>query len=172
VQTFLPYPDFKKSLQALDYRRLGKQRLEAYQIIRILKVASQSKVYRDGKEEAKQAYGTIRRGADDEANKGRRMNARWHKFGGGYGRHPAVRMWNGHINALKHYYNLAIDEWVKRGYRNNMHKMKISGKINYPRWFGRDEFHAAHRSNMLRKDYCYYSQYGWSEPPDLPYLWK
>jgi hypothetical protein len=52
-------------------------------------------------------------------------------------------MWHGHINALKHYYNLAIDEWVKRGYRNNMHKMKISGKIAYPQWFGRDEFHAA-----------------------------
>ena len=33
MQTFLPYPDFKKSLQTLDYRRLGKQRIEAYQII-------------------------------------------------------------------------------------------------------------------------------------------
>jgi hypothetical protein len=52
MQTFLPYPNFKKSLQILDYRRLGKQRVEAYQIIRILKAASQSKVYRDGKEEA------------------------------------------------------------------------------------------------------------------------
>lgn len=98
MQTFLPYPDFKKSLQALDYRRLGKQRVEAYQIIHAI------------------------------------------KFGGGYSRHPVVRMWHGHINALKHYYNLAIDEWVKRGYINNMHKMKISGKIAYPRWFGRDEF--------------------------------
>ena len=37
MQTFLPYPDFKKSLQALDYRRLGKQRVEAYQIIRVIK---------------------------------------------------------------------------------------------------------------------------------------
>lgn len=33
MQTFLPYPDFKKSLQALDYRRLGKQRVEAMQLI-------------------------------------------------------------------------------------------------------------------------------------------
>jgi uncharacterized protein YbgA (DUF1722 family) len=33
----------------------------------------QSKVYRGGKEEATQAYSTIRRGADDAANKGRRM---------------------------------------------------------------------------------------------------
>jgi hypothetical protein len=130
MQTFLPYPDFKKSLQTLDYRRLGKQRVEAYQIIRAI------------------------------------------KFGGGYSKHPAVRMWHGHINALKLYYNLCLDEWINRGYKNNMHQMKISGNIAYPRWFGRDEFHSAHRSNLLRKDYCYYSQYGWSEPPDLPYLWQ
>jgi PAT family beta-lactamase induction signal transducer AmpG len=35
---------------------------------------SQSKAYRDGEEENTQTYSTIRRGADDEANKGRRMN--------------------------------------------------------------------------------------------------
>jgi hypothetical protein len=136
MQTFLPYPDFRKSLQSLDYRRLGKQRIEAYQIIRIIKAASQSKEYR-----------------------------------GGYRNHPAVKMWHGHINALKLYYNLSIDEWVRRGYKNRMKKMKISSKISYPPWFGRENFHAAHRSNLLRKDQAFYSQYGWKEPPDLPYLW-
>ncbi|MBE3142564.1 MAG: hypothetical protein IMZ61_01370, partial [Planctomycetes bacterium] len=39
---------------------------------------SQSKVYRGGEEEATQSYSTIRRGADDETNKGRRMNATWY----------------------------------------------------------------------------------------------
>jgi phosphopantetheinyl transferase (holo-ACP synthase) len=39
----------------------------------------QSKVSRGGKEEATQAYSNIRRGADDAANKGRRMNASWYK---------------------------------------------------------------------------------------------
>jgi len=136
MQTFLPYPDFKKSLQALDYRRLGKQRVEAYQIIRTLNAASISKEYR-----------------------------------GGYRNHPAVKMWRGHINALKLYYNLSLDEWVGRGYRNNMRKMTIRGKIAYPQWFGRKNFHAAHRSNLLRKDLHFYGQYNWSEPPDLPYLW-
>jgi hypothetical protein len=129
MQTFLPYPDFKKSLQALDYRRLGKQRVEAYQIIRAI------------------------------------------KYGGGYRNHPAVKMWRGHINALKLYYNLSLDEWAERGYRNNMRKMPIRGKIAYPQWFGRKNFHAAHRSNLLRKDLIFYVQYNWSEPSDLPYLW-
>lgn len=32
MQTFLPYPDFAKSAQCLDMRRLGKQRVEAKQI--------------------------------------------------------------------------------------------------------------------------------------------
>jgi hypothetical protein len=129
MQTFLPYPDFKKSLQALDYSRLGKQRVEAYQIIRAI------------------------------------------KYGGGYRNHPAVKMWRGHINALKLYHNLCIDEWVRRGYRNNMLKMPIRGKIAYPEWFGRKNFHAAHRSNLLRKDLVYYSKFDWKESSALPYLW-
>ena len=34
MQTFVPFPDFHDSAAVLDYRRLGKQRVEAYQIIR------------------------------------------------------------------------------------------------------------------------------------------
>lgn len=36
MQTFLPYPDFQQSAKCLDYRRLGKQRVEAKQILDIL----------------------------------------------------------------------------------------------------------------------------------------
>lgn len=36
MQTFLPYPDFQQSAACLDSRRLGKQRLEAFQILRTL----------------------------------------------------------------------------------------------------------------------------------------
>jgi hypothetical protein len=36
VQTFLPYPDFAESARCLDSRRLGKQRVEASQILRTL----------------------------------------------------------------------------------------------------------------------------------------
>ena len=37
MQTFLPYRDFEKSARALDYRRLGKQRVEAWQIYQAIK---------------------------------------------------------------------------------------------------------------------------------------
>jgi hypothetical protein len=36
VQTFLPHADFAQSARALDRARLGKQRVEAYQILRVL----------------------------------------------------------------------------------------------------------------------------------------
>lgn len=35
MQTFLPYPDFEDSARALDSRRLGKQRIEAIQILNV-----------------------------------------------------------------------------------------------------------------------------------------
>ena len=38
MQTFLPYSDFKKSAKVLDYRRLGKQRVEALQILKALQI--------------------------------------------------------------------------------------------------------------------------------------
>jgi Pyrimidine dimer DNA glycosylase len=34
VQTFLPYPNFAASAAVLDDRRLGKQRVEALQVLR------------------------------------------------------------------------------------------------------------------------------------------
>lgn len=36
LQTYLPYPDFAASAHALDPRRLGKQRVEALQVLRAL----------------------------------------------------------------------------------------------------------------------------------------
>ena len=36
VNTFLPYAEFDRTAKALDYRRLGKQRVEAWQILSAL----------------------------------------------------------------------------------------------------------------------------------------
>jgi len=36
MQCFLPYPDFVQTAKVLDYRRLGKQRVECLQIFRCL----------------------------------------------------------------------------------------------------------------------------------------
>lgn len=37
LQTFLPYPSFIESAAVLDYKRLGKQRVEAKQILKALR---------------------------------------------------------------------------------------------------------------------------------------
>lgn len=36
MQTFLPYADFERSAKSLDYKRLGKQRVEAMQLIKAI----------------------------------------------------------------------------------------------------------------------------------------
>ena len=36
MQTFLPYKGFELSAQTLDYKRLGKQRVEAFQVLNVL----------------------------------------------------------------------------------------------------------------------------------------
>lgn len=77
MQTFLPYEDFAASAEVLDYRRLGKQRVETWQIIRALNGETKgwtnhpaSRMWR-GYEQALTLYGVkiceewIRRGYND-----------------------------------------------------------------------------------------------------------
>lgn len=138
MQTFLPYESFQRSLEVLDYRRLGKQRVEARQLIdTILGVPTKSGKPRTG----------------------------WLN-------HPAAVMWRDHVCALMFYHNMAIDEWVRRGYNNTMPKIATDPyKLTYPDWLGDEAFHASHRSNLLRKDPEYYGQFGWTESDDLEYVW-
>jgi hypothetical protein len=139
MQTFVPYPDIEKSLNCLDYRRLGKQRVEAFQIRNIL-------------------TGNIK------------PNPRTGKIA--WSNHPAVNMWRGYEDALTFYMNMSIRLWIKRGYKNNMLIIPEKDSFDLPPWFGTLEIvHSSHRANLLRKDYKFYSQYGWSEDPSTPYYW-
>lgn len=132
MQTFLPYKTFTESVRCLDYRRLGKQRVEAMQILKALDNPS---------------YG-------------------WQN-------HPAVKMWRGYEEALKVYMNACIDEWVARGYKNSMEFAKVDNKnFVLPPWIGNENFHDSHKSNLLRKDPSWYSQFGWGVSDDLPYIWN
>ena len=131
MQTFLPYPDIKKSIRCLDWKRLGKQRVEAMQIHNILTGKSESKAWRN---------------------------------------HPAVLMWINYENALAVYMNTAINHWIERGYNNTMKLIEVSD-YELPYWFGNSKFHNSHKSNLLRKDFSFYSQYNWNINSDLPYFW-
>lgn len=89
-------------------------------------------------------------------------------------------MWRGYELQLASYAIVVCREWRARGFKDTLltqfmlvyHQLRNTVECNpYPAWFGWDEFHASHRSNLLRKDSDYYSQFGWSEPDDLPYVW-
>ena len=83
---------------------------------------------------------------------------------GGWWNHPAVKMWVGYEEALKHYINCCIREWKARGYNNTMPLYSV-GELVLPPWLGDDRFHASHRANLLRKNPDFYSKYGWDESP-------
>jgi len=81
-------------------------------------------------------------------------------------------MWKGHETALIQYYNLSLKIWEERGGNNiKLKEMPLDGPDTPPTWFGNAEFHASHRSNLLRKDKDFYGKYNWPETPDLPYVW-
>ncbi len=115
---------------------------------------------------------------------------------GGWVNHPAALMWKGYEEALGLYMNIMIAEWLSRGYKNTMQPMPVAeedaiflvpsfiprdrlleffdqlqSNTSLPGWLGDDKFHASHRSNLLRKDPIFYSQYGWLEKPDIEYIW-
>ncbi|HET7415877.1 MAG TPA: MSMEG_6728 family protein [Arthrobacter sp.] len=137
MQTFLPYPDFAASAGALDDSRLGKQRVEALQILRALVIPD---------------YG-------------------WQQ-------HPAVRMWMGHVPGLTLYGLAVVDEWLARG-RSDSTRGQIQefassasgGVVPMPPWLGDPSFHAAHRSNLIRKSPEFYRERFSDVPDDLPYVW-
>lgn len=91
--------------------------------------------------------------------------------------HPASRMWRGHKYHLGLYLQACHTELVRRG-RSYPKWMLFVADImagetdRYaPPWLGNEAVHASHRSNLLRKDSFWYSDFGWKEPNNLPYIW-
>lgn len=150
MQTFLPYSDFVQSAKCLDYRRLGKQRVEVLQLLKALSSGPERWVT---------------------------MNGNRLKLATPWWNHPAAKMWRGYENSLVSYGLSICEEWIERGYKDtcsdkiDSYWMKLCDNQNQPPWLGNENFHTAHRSNLLRKDPIHYGQFGWTEPNDLPYIW-
>jgi hypothetical protein len=107
------------------------------------------------------------------------LNALTNPNAKGWRNHPAALMWRGHEKALIAYAEACWMEWKNRGYGpEHMSILKIrelaqslEGSNEPPAWLGREDFHASHRGNLLRKDFEYYSRQGWTESPDMEYVW-
>lgn len=141
MQTFLPLPTYMESARVLDRQRLGKQRVEVKQLLLALGIPVGDHAPRESS----------------------------------WGNHPAARMWKGYEGSLAVYGLAVCQEWIDRGYRDTLlpqfAKVTKGRNILPPPWLGLPEFHASHRSNLLRKLPEHYGKFGWSEPDDLPYVW-
>lgn len=95
--------------------------------------------------------------------------------GGGWVNHPATKMWRGHESGLAAYGIAVCDAWTARGYKDTCKDkivaFKAPNELDLPEWWGNDAVHASHRSNLLRKSPEHYGQFGWTEGPDLEYVW-
>ena len=98
----------------------------------------------------------------------------------GWQNHPVVKMWRGYELLLIEYGLTICKEWTERGYKDTCGD-KIAGyvyaemlndpelKLNLP-WLN-DEFCSRHRAALLAKNYEWYSQFGWTEKPEIDYIY-
>lgn len=143
MQTFLPYPTFDHSAAVLDDRRLGKQRVEALQVLRALHLDNYGWARHPvvlmwrGYTLALVAYGLA-------------VTDAWTRRGGADTTRAMVAEFAAPGRPLDQD-DLPPDE--------------------VPSWLGRRALHRSHRSALVRKDPAFYGPLFPRTPPDLPYTW-
>ena len=147
MQTFLPYPDYEESAKCLDYKRLGKQRVECKQLLLALGVPIGNHAPKKSSW-ANHPATKMWRGYEFELCRySIQMCLEW--------RH------RGYTDNLAGQFMVAAAEL----------EYCADEKPMPPPWLGDEFFHSSHRSNLLRKDPIHYGQFGWEEPDSLPYVW-
>ncbi|MDK1474682.1 MSMEG_6728 family protein [Streptomyces sp. 549] len=148
MQTFLPYADFTESARALDPRRLGKQRVEALQVLRGLTVPGYGWRHHPavkmwiGYREALVRYGLAVCAVWTEAGRADTCAA------------------------------LLVGDLAEAGHRGHVRdgtELAEAGEL--PPWLGDEEFHRSHRSALVGKDPAYYRPLFPDVPAGLPYVW-
>ncbi|HET9871824.1 MAG TPA: MSMEG_6728 family protein [Propionibacteriaceae bacterium] len=147
MQTFVPFSDFAASAEALDTKRLGKQRVEVIQIVRALTVpgyawASHPAVLMwKGYEEALGRYGLT-------------MCEVWQRrgFGDTCAATIATDLRTFGLREIRRYPDLLEADAL-------------------PGWLFDPEVQRSHRSALVRKDPAHYSPIFPDVAPDLEYVW-
>jgi hypothetical protein len=147
MQTFLPSPDFAASAAALDPRRLGKQRVEVLQILRVLTQGGSA--WRNhpavlmwkGYEEALVAYGVA-------------VCRAWRALGFDDTVETKIRA------------DLAL---TGIGTVRGQAELAADGAL--PPWLGDPGLHRSHQSSLVRKDPEQYGARFPDVPSDLEYVW-
>ncbi|MDN3296786.1 MSMEG_6728 family protein [Streptomyces ficellus] len=148
MQTFLPYPRFTECAEALDLRRLGKQRVEALQVLRGLTVPG---------------YGWRRHPAV-------RMWTGYEEALVRYGL-DVCEAWTakGHrdtcaASLVAGYHAVRPGAPIRR-------QAELAAEGELPPWLGDPAFHLSHQSALLRKDPGFYGTRFTGVRDDLPYVW-
>jgi len=148
MQTFLPFPDFEASARALDDRRLGKQRIEALQVLRSL---------------TRPAYGWKHHPAV----------AMWRGFEEALGAYGVAvcREWRqrGFTDTCEAQILDELDDVGAATPPPTQAELAAAGRL--PPWLGDDAVHRSHRSALLRKDPERYAEQFGDEDPTQPYVW-
>ena len=146
MQTFLPYEDFAESARVLDTRRLGKQRVEALQVLRAI---------------TRPGYGWRNHPAA-------RM---WRGHEEALGAYAAAicREWCG--RGFADTCDTSIrSELADLGIGTVRTQDELAAAGLLPPWLGDERVHASHRSSLLRKDPEWYGPF-FGDVPEVPYYW-
>ncbi len=141
MQTFLPYADFAKSAQCLDYRRLGKQRVECKQILRALGVQVGEQIIKPSGWTNHPAVRMWRGHEHSLLCYARQICLEWSR--------------RGYNDSLLPQFDAA----------------QSPGLRVVPPWCGDQEFHDSHKSNLIRKLPEHYGPMWPDVPANLPYIW-
>ena len=148
VQTFLPYADFVASASALDQRRLGKQRVEALQVLRGLTVPG---------------YGWRHHPAV-------RMWAGYEEALVRYGL-EVCGVWTAAGRADTCAATMTADFAARRPAARVRDQAELASAGELPNWLGREDFHRSHRSALVTKAPEFYQELFPDVPAGLAYVW-
>jgi hypothetical protein len=148
VQTFLPFPDFHATAAVLDPLRLGKQRVEAIQVLRALTVPGYGWRHHPaaamwaGYEEALTRYGLV-----------------------------VCEVWcaTGRQDTCRD--TLRRDLQRTTGLDQVRTQPELARTNDLPPWLGDAAFHRSHQSALVRKAPDHYRPHFPDVPDDLPYEW-
>lgn len=147
MQTFLPYPDFAASAAVLDDRRLGKQRVEALQVLRAVTWPTYGWKHHPA---VKMWAGY----PDGIAAYGLAVCAEWV----GRGRADTCAATIGTDLAA-----------AGRPGPRSQDELARCGEL--PLWIGDERVHRSHRSALVRKDPGYYGPLFPDADPEEDYFW-
>jgi hypothetical protein len=144
MQTFLPYADFQKTAQSLDYKRLGKQRVEAFQILQAIE---------------KRKNGITKGAWINHPCVIMWMNAE-------------ITLMHYAIAICKEWIARGYNDSMLPRFEQMLEQATQQGlPTDAPTWLGDARVHISHQSNLIKKFPEHYGNQFASVPNDIPYYW-